>query len=154
VFLVPFSSVTTIKNMSKEFAFAKIDLRVAYGNDVDTIIAIMREIAEEMRADEKFRHAILSDLEVWGVDKFDDTAVTVVTRLKTMPNQQWSVTREFNRRLKRVFDERGVGFPVPQRIVHFIPEKSVQVTTERPDGEGGQETMDAGPRQSAKRGAE
>lgn len=120
VFMVPFSAVTTVKNMSKEFAYAKIDLRVAYGNDVDEILGMMRRVADDLREDPKFKSVILSELEVWGVDKFDESAFVLVTRLKTAPSNQWAVTREFNRRLKRMFDESGVGFPLPQRVVRVV----------------------------------
>ncbi len=121
VYMIPFSAVTSIKNFSKEFAYAKIDLRVAYVNDMETVVGMMREVAESMRADDAFRNVILSDLEVWGLDGFDENAFTVVTRLKTIPNNQWSVSREFRRRLKQLFDARGVPFPFPQRIVHVKP---------------------------------
>lgn len=113
VYLVPFSAVTTVKNMSKEFAYAKIDVRVVSTTDMEGIVAMMREVADGMRADTAYRNIILSDLEVWGLDGFDETSFTVVARLKTAPNHQWTVSREFRRRLKQFFDARGIPSSSP-----------------------------------------
>ncbi len=120
VYTVPFSAVTTVKNLTKDFSYARFDIGVAYDSDVDEVIGMMREVAAELRQDPAFRYSILADLEVMGLNQFADSALMLLARLKTPPGQQWSVSREFNRRLKILFDERGVEIPFPQRTVHMI----------------------------------
>src|SRR3546814_13615278 len=75
-----------------------------------------------MREDPEFRYVILDDLEVMGLNQFGDSALMLLARLRTPPGKQWSVSREFNRRLKILFDKHGVEFPYPQRTIHMINE--------------------------------
>ena len=53
------------------------------------------------------------DTEIFGVDDFKESEVTIKARLKTVPIQQWSVGREYRRRLKKAFDASGIHFAFP-----------------------------------------
>ncbi|MGM0559887.1 MAG: mechanosensitive ion channel family protein [Pseudomonadota bacterium] len=119
VHTLPFSQVTTIQNYSKEYAYSLIDLGVAYREDVDQVMEIMEEVAAGMREDEPFASNIVGEFEVFGLDRFDDSAVIVRGRFKTKPLMQWGIRREFNRRIKRVFDERGIEIPFPHTTLFF-----------------------------------
>jgi small conductance mechanosensitive channel len=132
VHTIPFSAVAMVKNLTKDFSYAQLDVAVAYDSDIDAVADMMREVAQGLRKDERFRWSILDDLEVMGLDKFTQAALTLLARIKTQPGQQWSVMREFNRRLKRLFDERGVEIPLSQRPIQIIapPEP------EKPQGDG------------------
>jgi small conductance mechanosensitive channel len=118
VHTIPFSSVATVKNMTKDFSYAVFDVGVSYKEDVDRVIAVLRDIGAELQADEAFRRLILEPIEVVGVDRFEESSVVIRARIKTRPIRQWEVAREFNRRLKRAFDEKGIEIPFPQRTVH------------------------------------
>ncbi len=119
VHVVPNSSVDTITNMTKEFSRTVIDIGVAYKEDVDEVMEIMREIGEGMRNDPEYSKNILEPIEIFGLHKFDDSAIVVRARLTTKPLKQWGLKREFNRRLKRVFDERGIEIPFPHRTIYM-----------------------------------
>lgn len=58
-------------------------------------------------------------MEIFGVDKLDDSAVVIRGRIKTKPLQQWFVGREFLRRVKYAFDSHGIEIPFPHRTVYF-----------------------------------
>ena len=60
---------------------------------------------------------IRDDIDVWGVDKLADNGVTIRARVKTEPSSRWPVVREFNRRIKMQFAERGIIIPRPQPMV-------------------------------------
>ena len=105
--------------MSKDFSRTVIDVGVAYREDVDQVMEILREIGEGMRNDPEHGKSILEPLEIFGLQKFDDSAVIVRARLTTKPLKQWGLKREFNLRLKRVFDERGIEIPFPHRTVYM-----------------------------------
>ena len=62
---------------------------------------------------------ILEPLEIFGLDRFEDSAVIIRARFKTKPLKQWGVKREFYRRLKKVFDERGIEIPFPHRTLYM-----------------------------------
>jgi small conductance mechanosensitive channel len=142
VYTIPFSAVTTVKNLTKDFSFAKFDVGVAYDSDVDEVIGLMREVATELRQDPEFRYAILDDLEVMGLNQFTDSALMLLARLKTPPGQQWRVSREFNRRLKILFDKHGVEIPFPQRTIHMIAQPSKPSKRRRKDAGEPEEDRD------------
>lgn len=118
VHTIPFSVVDTVLNMTKDYSYAVFEVGIAYREDVDAVIPVLEDIAAEMQADEAFAGNILEPLEVLGLDRFDDSAVVIKARMKTKPLQQWSVGREFNRRMKRRFDELGIEIPFPHRTVY------------------------------------
>ncbi len=112
-------SINTLSNMTKQFSYYVVDLGVAYKEDTDRVCAVVREVVEEMRADEKYGPSILEPVEILGVDDFADSAVVIKFRIKTLPSKQWEVGREFRRRLKYRFDKEGIEIPFPQRTLHF-----------------------------------
>ena len=118
VHFVPNGTITTVVNMSRTFAQSVMDVRVAYRENVDEVYAVMREVARELRADEAFATRILDDLEIAGVDKLDASAVVIRCRFKTAPLEQWSVRREYQRRLKQAFDAHGIEIPFPHLTVY------------------------------------
>jgi small-conductance mechanosensitive channel len=105
--------------MSKEFSRTVLDIAVAYKEDVDEVMEIMREIGEGMRNDPEIGSGILEPIEIFGLQKFDDSAVVIRARFTTKPLKQWGVKREFNRRLKKTFDERGIEIPFPHRTIYM-----------------------------------
>jgi small-conductance mechanosensitive channel len=116
--IIPFSAVTTVTNMTRDFAFAVMDVNVAYGEDTDRVTDVLRNVAAEMREDAKLRSAIRDDLDVMGVERLADSGVIIRVRIKTEPSQRWTVARELNRRVKRRFDELGIEIPYPhQKLV-------------------------------------
>ncbi|WP_164963810.1 mechanosensitive ion channel family protein [Rubrivivax sp. JA1026] len=118
VHFVPNSLITTVTNRGRNFAFSVADLRIAYREDLDEVCAVVREVAAGLRADERFAARILEDLEIAGVERWDESAVTLRVRFKVAPLAQWEVRREFLRRLKRAFDERGIEIPYPHLTVY------------------------------------
>lgn len=111
--------VNTLSNMTKEWSAMVFDIGVAYKEDTDNVSEIMKQVAGEMRADEKYASLILEPMEILGVDAFGDSEVVVKGRLKTKPIQQWAVGREYRRRLKKAFDARGVEIPFPHRTIYW-----------------------------------
>ena len=119
VHVIPFSEVTRISNLTKDFSFYVFDVGIAYREDVDRVIGVLKALGEEMQKDPAFAPLILEPLEVLGVDAFLDSAVVIKARFKTRPVKQWTVGREFNRRMKRRFDELGIEIPFPHQTIYF-----------------------------------
>lgn len=118
VHYVPNSLITTVTNMSRGYAQAVVDVGIAYREDVDEAFAVMREVGREMREDPAFAQRIAADLEIAGVERWDDSAVVLRSRFKVAPLEQWGVRREFLRRLKKAFDARGIEIPYPHLTVY------------------------------------
>ncbi len=123
VHTIPFGTIDTITNMTRDFSCWVLDVSVAYKENVDHVIAVLHEIDAQLRREWPWRRLILEPLEIAGLDRLADSGVVIRGRVKTRPGEQWRVGREFNRRIKRRFDELGIEIPFPQRTVHLIPER-------------------------------
>lgn len=118
VHFIPNGLITTVTNMSRGYGYAVMDVGIAYHEDVDEAFEAMRTTASALRADPEFAAQILEDLEIAGVERMGDSGVYLRGRIKVQPLQQWAVRREYFRRLKRVFDERGIDFPLPRMALY------------------------------------
>lgn len=123
VHTIPFSSVDTVTNMTKEFSMAVIEAGVAYRESVDEVMEVIRTLAEEFEKDPEFGPLILEPMEMLGVEALADSAVVIKFRFKTLPIKQWSVKREFQRRMKNRFDELGIEIPFPHQTLYFGQDK-------------------------------
>ncbi len=118
VHFIPNNLITTVTNLSRNFAYAVTDVPVAYRENVDEVIDVLRTVGAEMRDSEDFAPRILEPLEIAGVERWDDSAVVIRCRFKTMPLEQWNVRRELLRRLKAAFDARSIEIPFPHLTVY------------------------------------
>ncbi|GJH23899.1 mechanosensitive ion channel family protein [Caballeronia novacaledonica] len=116
---IPFSQIKTVKNLSRDFAYAVFEVRVPFSADVDQVTQMIREVGAELMDDFRYRLEMLGPVEVWGLDRFDPNWMVVKGQIKTRPLQQWSVARAFNLRIKRKMDEAGMEIPVPQMHVQM-----------------------------------
>jgi small conductance mechanosensitive channel len=119
VHVIPYSEVKTVENMTKDYSRYVLDVGVAYREDTDRVVEVLKELGAELQKDPEFGSRILAPIEILGVDRFADSAVIVRARLMTRPIEQWNVGREFNRRMKKRFDELGIEIPFPTRTVYF-----------------------------------
>lgn len=115
---VPFGQINSVRNLSKDYAYALMNITVAYEEDVDEIIREFVEIGEELRKDPLLGWDILEPLEVFGLQQFTPDGMVVRVRFMTRPMRQWDVMRGFNLRVKRRFDELGIRLPIQQVMVH------------------------------------
>jgi len=111
--------VNTLSNMTKEWSAMVFDIGVAYKEDTDKVVEVMKKVDEELRADDEFGELILEPMEVFGVDAFGDSAVVIKGRIKTMPIKQWAVGREYRRRLKKAFDAMDIEIPFPHQTIYW-----------------------------------
>jgi small-conductance mechanosensitive channel len=119
VFFVPNGETKMVKNLTRDFAQAVIRVGVAYREDADEALAVMKEVGRQMREDPEFGPNLAADIEIIGVDEWADSSVNLVCRLKTAPPiQQWTVRREFLKRLKKAYDARGIEIPFPHLTVY------------------------------------
>ncbi|MBW3577556.1 MAG: mechanosensitive ion channel family protein [Actinobacteria bacterium] len=117
VWFVPNGEIRLLANRSKEWARALVDFQVAYGADLDNAMQAIEEVAARLRRDPEIGAKILEDAEILGVEMLGESGVTIRTFIKTLPLEQWTVSRRFRRDVKGEFDARGVEIPVPHRKV-------------------------------------
>jgi moderate conductance mechanosensitive channel len=118
VHLIPFSSVTTVTNVNRGLGNASVSVSVAAGEDTDRVCDVLKQIVTGMREDADFSARMLSDLQLWGVDRLDGASVTIAGQVVCTDSGRWNVQREFNRRMKKRFEELGIQLYNPvERMV-------------------------------------
>ena len=109
VHVVPNGNVTLVTNMTLDYSRYLVEAQVARREDPDRVFAALRGIGEEMQKDAELGEDILQPIEVLGVDALAAASMTIKARLTTRPMRQFRVGREFNRRMKKRFDELGIA---------------------------------------------
>ena len=115
--------INVVTNMTKEYSRYVFDIGVAYREDVDEVIEVIKQVDEELRNDAEYANDILEPIEILGLDQFANSAVIIKARTKTKPIRQWAVGREFNRRLKKRFDEKDIEIPFPHVTLYMGQDK-------------------------------
>ena len=117
--VIPFSEVTTVKNITQDQDYHSFEIGVSYNEDVDNVIETIEKVGKDLRKDKDFTSKINGEIEVFGLDKFEDSAIIIKGRIPTVHKQQWAVRREFNRRIKLAFDKGGIEIPFPQTTISY-----------------------------------
>lgn len=115
--------IDIVTNMTKDYSRFVFDIGVAYREDVDEVSEVIKAVDAELREDPEYSKDILEPIEVLGLDQFADSALIIKARTKTKPIKQWKVAREFNRRLKKAFDERNIEIPFPHVTLYAGQDK-------------------------------
>jgi len=143
--IVPNGEIRVTSNYTKVWSRANLDIGVAYKEDADKVMSIMKRTWEEMAEDPDWGPSIISKApSILRVNELGDSAVVIKLVGDTKAMQQWGVMGEFRRRIKKVFDERDIEIPWPHTKVYFgdIPEHEVleksitgRVSQQRPSEE-------------------
>lgn len=142
VHIVPFSAVTSVTNNSRGVGNAAVNVSVAFAEDTDRAGEILKEIAAEMRREPKYQNMIRSDLDLWGVDKVDGAMATLVGQIPCTDGGRWPVQREFNRRMKRRFQQAGIAIAQPSQTI------VVQMASRDEDRNGARDNVQPARRQA------
>lgn len=137
VHIIPFSSVTSVTNTNRGIGNAAVSVTVSYAEDTDRVSQLLADIVAGMRAEPEFAARMLSDLQLWGVDKLDGAGATITGQIVCTAPGRWPVQREFNRRVKKRFEDQGVEIYNPARTV-VIPLRPPALTRAQAEpAEGG-----------------
>ncbi len=128
VHVVPNGLIEVATNLTREWSRAVVEISVAYKEDVDRVIAVLREVGDELRGDPDFKELILEPMTVQGLNSLGDSSVNIGVFFKTMPIRQWDVAREFRKRVKKTFDERGISIPFPHRTIYMGANESPRIS--------------------------
>ena len=119
VHIFPNGEITQVANLTKEYSYSVINVGIAYKENVDDVMEVLKGVGEELQQDTEFGKLVTEPLEILGVDDLADSQVTIKIRIKTLPLKQWMVGRELRRRIKNTFDAKGIEIPYPHRSVYF-----------------------------------
>jgi len=125
--VIPNGHIDTVSNLTYQWSRALLEIGVSYSENVDHVFDVMREVGVELRSDPQYASLILEDLEILGLDQFGDSALLIKAFFKTQPLKQWTVAREYRRRLKNAFDREQIEIPFPHRTVYHRVEEPLAV---------------------------
>ena len=117
VHFIPNGEVKSVTNRSYVWGRAVIEVPIGYRENVDRVMEVLLEVADELRADPEFGPWITDEPVMLGVDKFTEYGVVIKFMLKTVPDKPFPVRRQMLRRVKNKFDEVGIDISVPYRML-------------------------------------
>jgi small conductance mechanosensitive channel len=117
--VIPNGEIGVVTNFTHEWSRAVLDVGVAYKEDTDRCVAVLRRVGAEMEGDAEFGPKLAGPFEYPGVESFGDSAVVLRMLVKTQPQERWNVLRELRRRVKKAFDEHGIEIPFPHVTLYL-----------------------------------
>ncbi|MEO5819929.1 MAG: mechanosensitive ion channel family protein [Vicinamibacteraceae bacterium] len=147
VHVFPNGSITTLSNLTKDFAYAVVDVGFSYGEDTDRVVDVLRRVGADVTADPGFAPNVLAPVEVQAVEAFGNGQMTVRVRIKARPLTQWDIGRELRRRIKKAFDAEGIQMPAPPgtvTLLQSVPAASTETPAPTPEPTDG--SAPGGPR--------
>jgi small-conductance mechanosensitive channel len=131
VHYVPNGEIAVVTSSSRTFAYAVVDVIIALDQDIAPVLDTMRETGAQLRNHSVFGDKILDDLEIAGVESWNERGITLRARIKVRALEQANVKREYLMRLKHAFDEADIQQP---RSMVTLMEREPPVRKPAPEG--------------------
>ena len=119
VHIVPNGEITQVSNLTRAFSRAVLEIRVAYRENVDRVLELLREVGRELAEDAEWKPLLVEEITVPGIESFGESGMTLRVIATTIPLKQWDVARELRLRIKRRFDAEGIEIPYPHRTLYW-----------------------------------
>ncbi len=116
---IPNGQIGIVENLTKDWSRVDFTIEIAHDADVGKALEIIEHVSEQMRSEESWSERILEPALILGVDQVTHAGILIQVWIRTQPIQQWAVGREFRLRIKRAFDDAGIGLGVPQRTISY-----------------------------------
>jgi small-conductance mechanosensitive channel len=128
VYTIPFGNLKSVTNFSRDYTITKLDFRVGFDTDLEQVRKIIKKINKNLRKDEDINRVMLDDLKSQGVKEFDDSAMIVRVKFKTLPGEQFALKRVVYRMIQEEFRSSGIEFAHRNVTVYMPPEPRVRAT--------------------------
>ena len=116
--IVPNGGITVVSNKTRGWAKSVVDVAVAYKEDVDRVLRVLRQVVGELWQDPRVKVDLTEQPAVLGIESWGDGSMLVRVVATTRPGKQWDVAREIRRQVKVRFDQEGIV--MPQRTLHLV----------------------------------
>ena len=110
VYIVPNSQITTVSNLSRDFAVGTLNISVDAREDPDRVMSVLKNLAVQVRKDEAFKDIVIADPNILGVDKISGYEVVYPINVRVMVNQRDGVMRELRRPVLMAFNKEKIAF--------------------------------------------
>ncbi|UWM73526.1 mechanosensitive ion channel family protein [Rhizobium sp. WSM4643] len=113
VYIVPFSELGAVQNMSRDWAIEKMTITITYDSDIEKARKIIKKIGLELFEDPEFKPTTLEPLKMQGIDSLGDSGLLLRMKVMTLPGQQFTLKRRALRMIHEAFNENGIKLAVP-----------------------------------------
>ena len=128
VHTIPFGSMDTVTNNSRDYIISKLDFRVCYDTDVDKVRKIIKKINEKIMMDEEMGPVLIDKVRSQGVRELDDSAMIMRVKFKTIRGEQFVIRREVFRMMQEAFKENGIEF-AHRNVTVYMPPQDDETST-------------------------
>ncbi|APO72259.1 mechanosensitive ion channel MscS protein (plasmid) [Rhizobium gallicum] len=125
VYIVPFSELGAIQNMSRDWVIEKLTITVTYDADVEKARKIIKKVGQELFADPEFKAVTIEPLKMQGIESFGDSGLLLRMKFMTLPGEQFTLKRRALRMIHQAFNDAGIRIAVP--TVQVAGEKTPDV---------------------------
>ena len=122
VYTVPFGNLKSITNFSRDYTITKLDIRVGFDTDLEKVRKLIKKINKTLRKNEEINRVMLDDLKSMGIKEFDDSAMIVRVKFKTLAGEQFLLKKEVYRMIREEFQAAGIDFASRNVTVSMTPE--------------------------------
>ncbi len=137
VHTIPFGSLKTVTNFSRDYIITKLNFRVRYDTDINKVRKIIKKINNELSEDPEVAPILLGSVKSQGVRELDDSAMVMRVKFKTVPGKQFVVRRQVFQRMQELFKEAGIEFAHRNVTVYMPHEAGQNGSTGPKSGEAG-----------------
>ncbi|MGK7874048.1 MAG: mechanosensitive ion channel family protein [Xenococcaceae cyanobacterium] len=117
---IPNSKISAVINNTKYWSRVNFTIKIAWDEDINKAIEVMTQVANQMQSEPEWEEKFLEPAEILGVDEVSNEGIVIHLLIKTQPKEQWSVGREFRRRVKQALDEAGISLGIPHHKISVI----------------------------------
>jgi small-conductance mechanosensitive channel len=122
VYTIPFGNLKSVTNFTRDYIIMKLDIRLRFDADLEKVRKIIKRINKRLRQDEELNRVMLDDLKSQGVREFDDSAMIVRVKFKTIPGEQFVLRRLIYKMIQEEFRAAGIEFAHRNVTVYLPPE--------------------------------
>ncbi|WP_246806994.1 mechanosensitive ion channel family protein [Ensifer sp. ENS04] len=116
IYIVPFSELGAVQNMSRDWVVEKLTVTVGYDTDVDKARKIIKKIGQELLVDPEFAAITIQPLKMQGIDSLGDSGLILRMKFTTVPGEQFMLKRRALMMINKAFHDNDIkpAFPTVQ----------------------------------------
>jgi small-conductance mechanosensitive channel len=129
LYIIPNSQVATVSNLSRDFAVASLAISIDASADPKRVLALLKQIAEQVRSEEAFKEAYMTGPNVSGVDNINGRALTYSISAKVRIDKKDDVLRAFRNGIIETFKQEHIPLGIdPANMLLLAQQKAADPT--------------------------
>lgn len=117
--IIPNGKIPHASNQTRDWARINLIVTVAYKEDIDHVYQVINKTCQDLKNDPEYGQNMTTIPAAMRVSDLGDHGVDICIRGDTKPGEQWGLTGELRKRIKKKFDEESIEIPWPHTKVYF-----------------------------------